>query len=273
MPLARHRAELLAHVPPTHSQDHRPALGHNMAAQAHRDGVAARLAEPAGPKRVAVALALIPADAALLGDGERPSVHTAPHPDAHPLDRLHTVPGLGQMLRRVRLYASQASNRFPRVQDLVSAGRLGPWAQASAGPRLGRRAHPAAQNDRPRLANKPANGPALPGLAQPLARAVSHRLQRQGAGARATCCQRAGRGAGEPGASRDHDGLPLHDALAPAASPASVHAKARRGRETLSPALCLDRRSRSGVLRRSSPTARVGGSSPEPRSHWSTSTR
>jgi hypothetical protein len=120
MPLARHRAELLAHVHNTNRQDNLPALGHNLAAKANRDGVAERFAEPAGPKRVAVALALIPYSEALLGDVERTIVHTAKPHDANPRSLRHTVPGIGQRRRLVRLYASQEIHRFPRVQDLVS---------------------------------------------------------------------------------------------------------------------------------------------------------
>ena len=43
MPLARQRAELLAHVQHTNSPDHLPAIGQKIADKANRDGVAERL--------------------------------------------------------------------------------------------------------------------------------------------------------------------------------------------------------------------------------------
>ena len=58
--LRRTRAALLAPVHPTHSQDNRPESGKKMAATAKRAGVAARFAEAAVPKTIAVDLALIP---------------------------------------------------------------------------------------------------------------------------------------------------------------------------------------------------------------------
>ena len=272
MPLARKRAELLAHVQHTNRQYTRPALGKKIAYQANRDGVAERCADPAVQKRSAVALALITSSDARLGDVERPIVHTAKHPDANPLSLRHPVPGIGKILRRVLLYAIPAITRFPRVQDLLSSCRLGKCAKESAGKRWGTsgatigkaprqwafaaaavlflRDHPAAQTSLTRLEKKHATGTALTVLAQKLARAVSHMLKRQVAFERETFFQREWRGAGEPGASLDHYGLHRQDALDPAQSTASLHAKARRGRDTLSPALCLDLRSRSCLMRR-----------------------
>jgi hypothetical protein len=59
MHLRRKRAALLPHVQPTHSQDHVPALGKQIAYTANRDGVAERLPAPAVQKSVAVDLALL----------------------------------------------------------------------------------------------------------------------------------------------------------------------------------------------------------------------
>jgi hypothetical protein len=53
------------------------------------------------------------------------------------LYRLPSVPGLGQILRVVRLYASHDIPRFPRGQELVSSCRVGTGAKASAGQREG----------------------------------------------------------------------------------------------------------------------------------------
>jgi transposase len=120
MPLARKRAELLAHVQNTNSQSNLPAIGKKIASQANREGVAERFADPAVQKRIAVDLALITSYDELLRDVERTIVTTARHPDANTLYLLHTVPGIGKLLRRVLLYEIHDIGRFPRVQDFVS---------------------------------------------------------------------------------------------------------------------------------------------------------
>src|SRR6266850_6262159 len=104
MPLARQRGELLAHVHNTNSQDNLPAIGKKIASKANRDGVAERFADPAVQKSIAVDLALITDDDALRRDVELPSVQTAKPQDANTLYLLQTVPGIGKMLRLVRLY-------------------------------------------------------------------------------------------------------------------------------------------------------------------------
>jgi Transposase len=57
--LTRKRAELLAHVQQTNSQDNLPALQKQLAYKANREGVAARFPDPAVQKSVEVDLALI----------------------------------------------------------------------------------------------------------------------------------------------------------------------------------------------------------------------
>ena len=210
--LARQRAECLAHVQPTNSPYNLPAIGKKMASKANRDGGAERFAEPAVPKSIAVARALITDYDALLGDVERTIVNTAKHHDATTRYLPHTVPGIGKILSRVRLDDIHDIHRCPRVPDLVSSGRLGTWAQESAGKRLGTsgtkignahlkgafseaavlflRDHPAAQQYLTRWENKHDKGKAVTVLAQKLARAVSHMLQRPVAFARETFGQR-----------------------------------------------------------------------------------
>src|SRR5882672_11142097 len=136
MPLARQRAELLAHVQQTNSQDHLPAIGQKMADKATRDGVAERCADPAVHKSIDVDLALISDDDERLRDVERTILNTATHHDANTLYRLQTVPGIGTILSRVWRYEIHEINRFPTVQDCVSDGRLVQCAKASAGKRL-----------------------------------------------------------------------------------------------------------------------------------------
>jgi hypothetical protein len=85
MPLARNRGALLAHVHNTNSQYNLPAIGTQIAYQTTRDGVAARFADPAVPKSIEVALALIPYYDELWRDVELTIGKTAQPHDAHPL--------------------------------------------------------------------------------------------------------------------------------------------------------------------------------------------
>jgi transposase len=201
MPLAPKRAELLAHVHNTNSQYTLPAIGTKIAYKANREGVAERCADPAVPKSIEVDLALITSDDELLRDVERTIVTTARHPDANPLALLQTVPGIGTILSLVLLDDIHDINRFPRVQDCLSSGRLVQCAKASAGKRLGTsgatigkahltwafaeaavlclRDHAAAQKYLARLEKKHDKGKALTILAQKLARAVYYRLKRK----------------------------------------------------------------------------------------------
>ena len=59
MPRTRQRAELLAHIQNTNSQYNLPEIGKKLASKAHRAGVAERFPDPAVPKSMAVALALL----------------------------------------------------------------------------------------------------------------------------------------------------------------------------------------------------------------------
>jgi transposase len=135
--LMRQRAELLAHVQNTHSQYNLPEISKKIAYKANRAGVAERFAEPAVQKSLDVDLALITDYDQLLGDFERSIIQAAKHPDANTLYLLQTVPGIGKILSRVRLYELHDIERFPRGQDFVSYGRLVKCAKESAGKRLG----------------------------------------------------------------------------------------------------------------------------------------
>ncbi len=137
MPLAHTRGELLAHVHNTNSQYTLPAIGKNIAYKAHRDGVAARFADPAVHKSLEVDLALVSSSDELLRDVARTIVKTAKQHDANPLYLLHTVPGIGNMLRLVRLDDIHHLDRFPRVQAFASSCRLVTCAKESNGTRSG----------------------------------------------------------------------------------------------------------------------------------------
>jgi transposase len=162
--------------------------------KAHRGGGAERMPDPAVPKRVAVALALLDFYDQLLRDVAWTIVQTAKQHDAHLWYVLQSVPGMGQILRVVLLYASHEITRCPRVQDCVSSCRLVKGAQASAGKRYGTagtqlgnadlpwacsaaavlclRTNPAGQQSLARLEKKHGKGKAWTVLAHPLARAV-----------------------------------------------------------------------------------------------------
>jgi hypothetical protein len=169
-------------------------------------------------------------DDARLRAGALPSVNAAQQPDANPLALWHPVPGLGKILRRGRLEASDAINRVPRVQALASSWRLGPWAQASHGNRAGssgpnigkaprpgavsaaaglvRRAHPAGQ---PRLARgekTPGKGTAFTLGAHQGSRAVDALVKRKVAVARHRGLNDDGRGGGALDASLAPKGCP-----------------------------------------------------------------
>src|SRR5215467_15280330 len=199
MPLARKRGELLAHVQNTNSQYNLPAIGKKIAYKANRDGVAERFADPAVQKSIEIDLALITYYDELLGNVELSILKTARHHDATTLYLLPTVPGIGKILSLVLLYEIHDINRFPRVQDFLSYGRLVKCRKESAGKRLGTsgakignahlkwafseaavlflRDHPAAQKYLARLEKKHEKGKALTILAQKLARAVYSMLK------------------------------------------------------------------------------------------------
>jgi len=250
--LRRQRAERLAHGHNTTSPSNRPELGKTMASKATRDGVAERFAAAAGPQTLAVDLARITSDDARRKDLERSLLNTAQPHEANPLDLRPTVPGIGQMLRRVRRDDIHRLDRFPRVPAFASYARLVTCRPESGGTRLGTagkqigtahltwafsaaatlclRRTPPGQKLLARLAKTQATGKARSLLAHQLGRAVSWRLKRPVAFDLAMFLQTAGRRAGEPGASLASGGLSLSGACTPPSPAASVNAKARLGR-------------------------------------------
>jgi transposase len=201
MHLMRKRAERLAPLQNTKSQDHLPEIGKQIAYKANRDGVAERFPEPAVQKSIAVDLALIDYDDELLRDVALTIVKAAKQHDANPLYLLQTVPGIGKMLSLVLRYDIYDINRFPRVQAFASYCRLVKCAKASTGKRSGSlgpkighahlkgafaeaavlflRAHPAGQKLLARLEKKHGKGKAFPLLAHTLSRAVDDMCTRK----------------------------------------------------------------------------------------------
>jgi hypothetical protein len=162
---------------------------------------AARFADPAVPKSIEVALALIGYYDELLRDVELTILTTAKHHDANPLSLLQTVPGMGKILSLVLLYDIHAITRFPRVQECASDWRLVQCAKVSNGKRAGTagakighaplkwafseaavlflRDHPPGQKCLARLEKQHDTGKALTILAHTLARAVYDMLKRK----------------------------------------------------------------------------------------------
>jgi hypothetical protein len=62
-------------------------------------------------------------------------VQTATAHEAPTVSRLRSIPGVGQILARVRRYDIHAIRRCPRVQACVSSCRLVTCAKESAGKR------------------------------------------------------------------------------------------------------------------------------------------
>jgi transposase len=196
----RQRAERLAHGQHTNSQYNLPEIGKKIAYNANRDGVAERFPDPAVHKSIEVDLALIGHDDHRLRDVEWSILKAAMQDDANTLDLLRTVPGLGEILSLVLLYAMHDIQRVPRMQDVVSSCRVVTCAKESAGKRDGTsgttighayltwafseaavlclRNNPNGQQYLTRLEQKHGKGKALTVLAQKLARAVYHMLKR-----------------------------------------------------------------------------------------------
>ena len=137
MELMRQRAELLPPVQHTNSQYNLPESGKKIADKAKRAGVAERFPDPAVHKRIAVDLALLGHYAPLLRNMALSILNTAKPHHTHTLSLLRTVPGIGEILSLVLLYAIHAIARFPRGQEFVSYCRLGKCAKESAGKRYG----------------------------------------------------------------------------------------------------------------------------------------
>jgi transposase len=136
-PLARKRAELLAHIHNTNSQYNLPEIGKRLAYKANREDVADHFPDPSVRKAIEVDVCLIDHYDQLLGEVELYLTQRAKVHDVQTFARLPSVPGIGQILALVILYEIQDIARFPRVQDFVSYCRLVKCAKESNGKRLG----------------------------------------------------------------------------------------------------------------------------------------
>jgi transposase len=135
--LMRKRAEVLAHIQNTNSQDNLPEIGKKLAYKANREGVEEHFPDPSVRKTIEVDLSLIDHYDQLLGEVELFITRAAKAHDVQTFARLQSVPGIGKILALVILYEIQDLARFPRVQDFVSYCRLVKCAKESGGKRLG----------------------------------------------------------------------------------------------------------------------------------------
>jgi transposase len=150
---------------------------------------------------IEVDLSLVSHEDALLRDVDLTLLKTAKPHDPNTLYLLQTVPGIGNILSLVRLDDIHHIERFPRVQDFASYGRLIKCAKESHGKRSGTsgsklgkahlkwafseaailflRDNPEGQKFLSRLEKKHDQGNALTILAHKLARAVYSMLKRK----------------------------------------------------------------------------------------------
>jgi transposase len=114
-----------------------PEIGKKLASKANREGGEDHFSDPSVRKTIAVEVSLLAHYDKLLGEVELYITRSAKAHDALTFVRLHSVPGIGQILALVILSEIQAIVRFPRVQDFVSYCRLVKCANESNGKRLG----------------------------------------------------------------------------------------------------------------------------------------
>jgi transposase len=96
--LVRKRAELLAHMQNTNSQDTLPESGKQLADKANREGVEEHFPDSRVRKPIAVEVSLLDHSDQLPGEGELSITRTAKAPDVQTFSRLPSVPGSGPIL-------------------------------------------------------------------------------------------------------------------------------------------------------------------------------
>ncbi len=198
--LMRRRAELLAHITNTNHQYNLPALGVRPARPAERSGLLEHFAEPQVRRSIAADLSLIEHYDRELPALERYLESNAQAHDPLALAIVRTIHGMGKVLGLSILYEIQDIDRFARVQQFLSYGRLVKPTKESGGKVLGHsgrkignahlkwafseaavcflRANKPAQALRARLAAKHGKGKSLAIIAAKLARALYFMLKR-----------------------------------------------------------------------------------------------
>ena len=102
-PLARKRAELLAHLQNTNSQYNWPEIGKRLANKATREDVADPVPEPSVRKASEGDVSLIEHYDQVLGEVELSLTRSAKTEEVQTFARLQSVPGIGQILALVML--------------------------------------------------------------------------------------------------------------------------------------------------------------------------
>lgn len=161
----------------------------------------------------------------------------------HDIRRFPRVPAFASSCRLVKGRTASGGKRWGSSGKKIGhAPRQGAFAEAAT---LFLRHHEPGQQLLARVEQKPDKGTALSILAHTLGRAVYFRRKRKVACDRPIFLQTSGSRAGEPSASLAAEGMSLSRAGSKPVPAASLNAKARLGRLSLSPCACWDPRSGS----------------------------
>jgi len=135
--LMRRRADLLAHIQNTNSQQNLPEFGKKISYKINRERVREQFDDPDVRTSITCDLELIDHLDRLKWNLESYILNNAREHNPQALYLLRTIYGVGPILSLVILYEIHDINRFPRVQDFVSYARLIKCAKESAGKRHG----------------------------------------------------------------------------------------------------------------------------------------
>ena len=198
---ARKRGELLAHIQNTNTQYNLPSLEQRADKTKDRGAVVAHFDEESVQMSIAVDVELLGAYDKNIREMELFLLHEVRQDHHADFYLLRSVPGIGEILALTILYEIHDLERFPRVQDFLSYGRLVKGVHESdgkkkrgGGKKMGNvhlkwafseaaalflRANPRGQQYFARLEKKHGKGKALSVLAAKLGRAVYYMLQRR----------------------------------------------------------------------------------------------
>ena len=129
----RKRAELFAHIQNTASQYNLEEPLGRIAVPKNRAGLVDRFDTACVQMSIAANLDLIEAYDQVIAVLEKDIVHSARDHDPGAYALLKTIPGVGRIIALNLLYEIENIDRFPRVQDFASYGRLVRCAKESNG--------------------------------------------------------------------------------------------------------------------------------------------
>ena len=199
--LVRHRAELSVHVKNTNSQYNLPAFGKRLDRKANREGIVERFPDDASRKNIELDITLMDHFDEVINSLENDILRTVRRQHQEPVSILRSMPGIGKILALVIHYEIHDINRFPRVQEFASYGRLVKCQHRSAGKLRGTggakignahlkwalsqatalflRGNPRAQKLKARLERKHGAGKAMSIITHKIGRAVYYMLKRK----------------------------------------------------------------------------------------------